>query len=90
MRFLLAALVIAALGAYLAACGDASKSTSSHRKPSSAVRDDAAVTAYFANDRNDRDNDGDHNDNDERIREIAERRAGGAWRILDLLDGILE
>ncbi len=24
------------------------------------------------------------------VREIAERRAGGAWRILDLLDGILE
>ena len=65
MRNPIGILVVAALGLGFVACGGSSGSSSS--QGTSAARDEASVTAYFPNDKNDRDNDNDHNDDDEGV-----------------------
>jgi hypothetical protein len=64
MRAYLAILATMTLGLGLGACGGSNVATSPQR---SSPREDTAVTAYFPNDKNDRDNDGDRNDDDEGV-----------------------
>jgi hypothetical protein len=71
------------LGLGLLACGGSGQGASAERAPS-AVAGRTQVTAYFPGDKNDRDNDGDHNDDDAhllyfgRAADTAERNASMA------------
>jgi len=69
MRLLLATLAVVALGSILAACGSSSHGTASQHATNAVATGDTAVTIKgdVPAHGNDRDNDGDNNDDDEKV-----------------------